>query len=315
MQPISNYITKPSVLGVSLLQNYGSWLPDRIYLKLLFRFKMGYRLNLKDPKTFSEKLQWLKLYDRRPEYTQMVDKYAVKEYVAKTIGEEYVIPTIGVWNRPEDIEWDSLPDRFVLKATQGGGSTSVVICKDKSSFDKKEAIKKLNIGLGCDIYKLFREWPYKDVPPRIIAEKYLEPAPDLKDLPDYKFFCFDGEVKGLFVATDRQKEGEDVKFDFFDADFNHLPLKQGHENASSIPQKPRCFDTMKAIASKLSEGFPQVRVDLYELGSDVFFGELTFFHFSGLVPFNPDEWDKTFGDMIKLPGEKRGGGDYQEVAK
>ena len=280
-------------------------LPDELYLKVKFRQLMGKKLNLKNPQTFSEKLQWLKLYDRRPEYTTMVDKYAVKGYVAKIIGDEYIIPTLGVWDRPEDIDWDSLPNQFVLKCTHDSGG--LVICRDKSKLDKKAATTKLRKTLKQNYYRKWREWPYKDVPRRIIAEQYIEPAPDLKDLPDYKFFCFDGEVKALFVATDRQKEGEEVKFDFFDADFNRLPFKQGHEHAAVTPRKPKNFEVMKKAAAQLSKGLPHARVDLYEVGDKVLFGEITLFHFSGLVPFRPEEWDKVFGDMLTLPGERLGG--------
>ena len=281
---------------------------DETYLKVRFRLLMGKKLNLKDPQTFSEKLQWLKLYNRRPEYTMMVDKYAVKEYVADIIGKEYVIPTLGVWDRPEDIEWDKLPDRFVLKTTHGGGSNGVVICKDKSTFDKKAAVKKLKNNMKESDWRIQMEWPYKNVPHRIIAEQFIDPTPDIKDLADYKFFCFDGVVKGLFVATERQKEGSDVKFDFYDENFNHLPFKQGHENANPYPSKPNNFELMKQAAAELSKGYPHVRVDLYDLGDRVLFGELTLYHFGGMVPFRPEEWDKVFGDMLTLPGEKRGGG-------
>lgn len=287
-------------------RHLGFYLPDKFYLEILYGILMRKKLNLKNPKTFSEKLQWLKLYDRRPEYVKMVDKAAVKDYVAGIIGDEYIIPTLGVWDRPEDIDWDSLPDQFVLKCTHDSGG--LVICRDKAKLDKAAAMKKLRKSLKQNYYKVWREWPYKDVPRRIIAEKYIEPAPDLKDLPDYKFFCFDGEVKALFVATDRQKPGEDVKFDFFDADFNHLPFKQGHEHAAVTPPKPENFELMKKAATQLSKGMPHARVDLYEVGDKILFGEVTLFHFSGLVPFRPDEWDKVFGDMLTLAGARVGGG-------
>jgi hypothetical protein len=260
---------------------------------------MGKRLNLKTPQTYSEKLQWLKLYNRRPEYTNMVDKYAVKEYVASKIGKEYIIPTLGVWNNPKEIDWDSLPKQFVLKTTHDSGG--IVICRDKEKMDKKAAICKLEHAITHDNYSFTREWPYKDVPRKIIAEQYIESNSETHDLPDFKFFCFNGEVKWLFIATDRNKTGEEVKFDFYDADFKHLSLKQGHENAVISPTKPESFELMKSIASKLSEGIPHVRVDLYEVGGHVYFGELTFFHFSGMVPFRPEVWDREFGKMIKLP--------------
>lgn len=300
MLPIKNYFQKPQLIGSGLLRNYGAWIPDALYLRLLYRCEMGKRLNLKQPKTFNEKLQWLKLYNRKPEYTKMVDKAAVKEYVASTIGPEYVIPTLGLWEKPEDIEWECLPDKFVLKTTHGGGSTGVVICRDKGTFDRNEAINRLNYSLKSDGYIRRREWPYKNVHRRIIAEQYIEPVPPKIDLPDYKFFCFNGKVQSLFVATERQMAGEDVKFDFFDKDYNHLPFKQGHENAKITPSKPKNFELMKQIAERLSDGIPQVRVDLYDLGDRVLFGEMTFFHFSGMVPFEPQEWDCKFGEWVDL---------------
>ena len=263
---------------------------------------MRHKLDLHNPKTFSEKLQWLKLYDRRPEYTTMVDKYAVKEYVSTIIGSEYVIPTLGVWDKPEDIDWDSLPEKFVLKTTHGGGSSGVIICRDKATFDREKTIAKLKKSMKQDLYGFSKEWPYKNVPRRIIVEQYIEA--ENNDLPDYKFFCFDGVVKGLFVATDRQTPGVDVKFDFFDANFNHLPFRQGHDHAERTPIKPANFELMKNLASKLSKGIPQVRVDFYDLGDCVLFGEMTFFHFSGSMPFEPEEWDFRFGEWIKLPPKR-----------
>ena len=306
MNKLFNYLFhQPNKLLSILWRKVGFWVSDEPYLKVQFRLLMGKRLNLKSPETYSEKLQWLKLYDRRPEYITMVDKAAVKDYVAGIIGSEYIIPTLGVWEKPEDIDWGSLPNQFVLKCTHDSGG--LVICRDKSKLDKTAAMKKLRKSLRRNYFKVWREWPYKEVPRRIIAEKYIEPAPNLKDLPDYKFFCFDGEVKALFVATDRQKPGEDVKFDFFDADFNHLPFKQGHEQAAFTPKKPKNFEVMKKAAAQLSKGLPHARVDLYEVGDKVLFGEVTLFHFSGLVPFRPENWDKIFGDMLTLPGERRGG--------
>lgn len=301
MLTIKEYISNPKITALVTLGHFGQWLPDSIYLKLLFRLKMGCKLNLKNPKTFNEKLQWLKLYDRQPQYTMMVDKYEVKDYVVKTIGEEYVIPTLGIWDSPEEIEWDRLPNRFVLKTTHGGGSEGVVICTDKHTFNVQNAVEKLKVSMKQDIYRYSKEWPYKNVRRRIIAEKYIDPVPGLNDLPDYKFFCFDGVVRALFVGTERQNIGTDVKFDFFDSEFNLLPFRQGHDHAEKTPDKPANFELMKTLASKLSKGIPQVRVDLYDLGDRVLFGELTFSHFSGTVKFEPEEWDYKFGEWITLP--------------
>lgn len=268
------------------------------YIFNVFRLRMGRELNLTNPTTFSDKLQWMKLYDHNPLYTKLVDKYEVKQYIAEKIGEQYVIPTLGVWDRVEDIDFDSLPNQFVLKCTHDSGG--LAICKDKKTFDVKKAKKKLNKSLKRNYYYMGFEWPYKNVKPRIIAEGYMEDS-KTKELRDYKFFCFKGEVKALFIATERQKEGEDVKFDFFDADFNHLPLKQGHENAQIIPEKPKCFEQMKKLAAVLSNGLVQVRVDFYEVDGHVFFGEMTFFHHGGWTPFEPQKWDTIWGEWIKLP--------------
>jgi hypothetical protein len=283
----------------SVIQNLGFLFPDKLYLTLLFRCKMGYWIDWKNPKTFSEKLQWLKLYNRKPEYTTMVDKYAVKEYVAKLIGEEYIIPTLGVWDSPEEINWDELPNQFVLKTTHGGGNTGVVICKDKANFDKKAAVKKLSRSLKSCIYQSYREWPYKNVKRRIIAEQYMEDAEGV--LNDYKFFCFEWKVEAMFVATERQNEYEDTKFDFFDKQYSHLPFCQGHQNANEIPQKPNRFEKMIQLSELLTLSIPQIRVDWYEIGNRIYFGELTFFHYGGIVPFEPQEWDYKFGEFISLP--------------
>lgn len=282
-------------------------MPDKMALDLCFYNRFGRRVNWETPTTFNEKLQWLKLYNRNPLYTTLVDKYAVKEWVANKIGEEYIIPTYGVWESFDQIDFDKLPNQFVLKTTHAGGSSGVVICRDKSSFDFADAKARLTTSLKSNTYLIGREWPYKNVPRRIIAEKYIDPDPTTDDLPDYKFFCFNGKVKALFVGTERQKEGEDVKFDFFDAEFNHLPFRQGHDHAKVMPQKPKNFELMKKAAEKLSAGMPHVRVDFYEIGKNVLFGELTLFHFSGSMPFEPEEWDKRFGDMLTLPGERWGG--------
>lgn len=274
---------------------------DKLYLKMQFRLRMGYPLNLVCPKTFNEKIQWLKLYNRDPLYSILVDKYAVKKWVAEKIGSEHVIPILGVWDNANEINFDELPNQFVLKTTNGGGG-DVIICRDKSIFDKAMAVSRLNKGLKRSLYRELREWQYKNIPPRIIAEKYMED--ESGELKDYKFFCFDGGVKALFIASDRLKENEDTKFDFFDRDFNHLPVTNGHPNALSIPQKPELYEEMVAMAEKLSKGFPHVRVDLYCIGKKIYFGEMTFSHHSGLCPFEPRKWDYKFGEWIKLPTEK-----------
>lgn len=271
---------------------------DEIFIRMKWKLRMDYPLDLDNPTTFNEKLQWLKLHDRKPIYTTMVDKYEVKKYVADIIGEEYIIPTFAVYDRVEDIDFEELPNQFVLKWTHDSGS--IVICKDKSKYNTDAAVKKLKKGKRSHYYWRSREWPYKNVKPRIIAEKYMEDS-KTSELRDYKFFCFDGEVKALFIATDRQKDGEETKFDFFDVDFNHLPFSNGHSNAEIPPAKPEKFEIMKGLAGKLSKGIPQIRVDFYEVNDRVYFGELTFSHWSGMKPFKPKEWDYTFGEWIRLP--------------
>lgn len=279
----------------------GLW-PDKLYLQLMFRLKMGKRLNLKYPKSFSEKLQWLKLYNRRPEYIIMVDKVKVKEYVSSVIGEQYIIPTLGVWSDPDLIDFEALPEQFVLKCNHNSG-TGMYICKDKRKMDVEKVKAELRKGLKENYFLTNREWPYKDVPRRILAEKYIEPTPNINDLPDYKLLCFDGEVKAMFIAKDRNKGDHYVKFDFFDADFNHLPFTNGHPNAEVLPQKPRMFEEMKRLASQLSKGIPHVRIDFYEVNDKIYFGEMTFFHWSGLMPYEPEEWDYKIGEWLKLPSK------------
>ncbi len=282
-------------------RGYYDRLPDELYLRLVYLGRTGKLLNLKNPQKYNEKLQWLKLYDRKPEYTRMVDKYEAKLYVAERIGQEYIIPTYGVWDSFDEIDFDSLPNQFVLKTTHDCGG--LVICTDKAKLDMDKARQTIENHMHRPYYLHGREWPYKNVKPRILAEQYME---DLKtrELRDYKFFCFDGEVKALFIATERQLAGEETKFDFFDAEYNHLPFINGHPNASKLPEKPVCFEQMKVLAGKLSEGIPHLRVDFYEVDGKIYFGELTFSHWSGMVPFEPEQWDYTFGSWIKLPDKK-----------
>lgn len=275
-------------------------LPDKLYLSVKFRTHMGYWMDWKNPKTFNEKLQWLKVYDRHPEYTKMVDKVAAKDYVAGIIGEEYIIPTLAVYNSVDEIDFDALPDQFVLKCTHDSGG--LVVCRDKSKHDLKAAREKLRKGLKRTYIIQNREYPYKNVPRRIIAEQYMED--NSGELNDYKFFCFDGEPKALFVASDRGRKDTETKFDFFDMEWNHLPFTNGHPNSDKEIPCPPNFDHMKEIAGKLSVGMPHVRVDLYNINGTIYFGELTFFHWGGTVPFNPKEWDYKFGSWIKLPNRK-----------
>lgn len=288
----------------SFVLRCGKCLSDEQFLKLRFRIRMGYPLDLKAPKTFSEKLQWLKLYDRKDLYTSLVDKATVKEYVKKAIGEEYVSQTYGIWDNPELIDFVSLPDSFVLKTTHGGGNEGVIVVKDKSKINEADVKRKLAKAMKQDLYIHSREWPYKNVQRRIMAEEFLEDK-ETGELRDYKFFCFDGVVKALFVATERQKR-EEPFFNFFDENYHELDLKQGHPRAEKAPAKPSCFEEMKDLASRLSKGFPHVRVDLYQANEKVYFGEMTFYHFGGLVPFEPSKWDQIFGSWLTLPQKTKG---------
>lgn len=272
-------------------------IPDKLYLELMFRRRMGKKLNLDNPRTFNEKLQWLKLYDRRPEYTKMVDKYAVKKYVADIIGEEYIIPTLGVWESFDEIDFSQLPNQFVLKCTHDSGG--LVICRDKSRFDRESARKKIDKSLKRNYYYSGREWPYKNVPPRIIAEKYMEDS-KTKELRDYKFFCFNGYVDCVMICLDRYTG--DTKFYFFDKYWN---LKRLNKRGKEAPEnftlpKPECIDEMFEIAAALSKNIPFMRVDLYQSNGKVYFGELTFFPDSGFDANLLSKTDKYFGDLINL---------------
>jgi hypothetical protein len=281
----------------ALLTRFGGWLSDETFIRWDYYLNHGRAINLENPQRYTEKLQWLKLFYRDPIWTQMVDKYAVKKIVSERIGEQYVAPVLGVWNRAEDIEWDNLPNQFVLKTNHDSGNNGVFICKDKSKIDKEKWIKRINRSLRKDTSKAGREWPYKDVPRRVFAEQYLEDATG--ELRDYKFFCFNGVVKYLFIATERQL-GE-PKFKYFDADFNALDITQRHPMADKPIDKPKMFEQMKKLAAKLSNGLPEVRVDLYEVDGRIYFGEYTFFHHGGIAPFHPDEWDFIWGKEIRLP--------------
>ncbi|WP_303837284.1 ATP-grasp fold amidoligase family protein [Ruminococcus flavefaciens] len=270
---------------------------DKEFSKRKYKIKMKKTLNLDSPRTYNEKLQWLKLYYRNPLYTKLVDKYEVKKIVKSIIGEEYIIPTLGVWEHFDEIDFSKLPKQFVLKCTHDSGG--LCICKDKKSFNYQDAKRLIEKCLKQRFYLLGREWPYKGVKPRIIAEPFLEDN-KTQELRDYKFFVFDGKVKALFIASDRQKS-IDTKFDFFDRDFNWIDVRQGHPNSQNKPEKPVNFDLMISLAEKLGKDMPHVRVDFYEVNGKVFFGEMTFFHHGGWTPFEPEKWDYIFGSWINLP--------------
>ncbi len=275
-------------------------LTDRQYLKCLFKIKMGKPLRLDPPVTFNEKLQWLKLYNRRDEYTAMVDKVEAKRVAASIIGEEYIIPTLGVWDSFDEIDFGSLPDRFVLKTTHGGGNSGVVICRDKSAFDFQAAKIKLEKSLKGDIYASFKEWPYKNVRRRILAEELLDDG--LGHLiNDYKFNCFNGRAENVMVCSDR--DSGHTKFYFFDTEWNLLRVNKmgvAAPEGFTMP-KPENIDLMFDIADKLSAGVPYMRVDLYNINGKPYFGEMTFYPASGFGANYTREADLDFGNRIKLP--------------
>ena len=276
-----------------VLKRISHIIPDPLYLHIKYYMRTGKRLNLKNPVTYTEKLQWLKLHDHREDYVALVDKYEVKKIVAEKLGEEHVIPLLGVWDNAEDIPIEELPDQFVLKCTHDSGGLQ--ICKDKSGFDFQQAKTKIAAVLKTNYYWPNREWPYKNVKPRVIAEKYMEDA-DTGETRDYKFFTFNGEPKVMYIATGRSS-GETYG-DFFDMEFNHLVLDIDHRNAPVCPRKPECFEEMKKAAAILAQGIPQVRVDFYEINGQYYFGEMTFFHCGGFVNFQPESWNRQFGDWV-----------------
>ena len=272
------------------------WLPDDIYLKLVYWAEIGKTLNLENPQTFNEKIQWLKIHDRKAEYTRLVDKYEVKKYIADSIGEEYVIPTLGVWDCFDDIDFRKLPDRFVLKCTHDSGG--IVIVKDKKNFDLEAARKKLEKALMSNYYYLRREWPYKNVKPRILAETYMEEEGS-SELSDYKFMCFNGKVKCSFTCTERYSDSG-LKVTFYDKEWNIMPFERHYPKCETPLIKPCNYDKMIELAEKLSKDLIFARIDFYEINGKVYFGEITFYPGSGMEEFEPEEWDEKLGSWIDL---------------
>lgn len=303
MKKIIKLVKNPKKTLQNLFVNYflrftaKIW-PDELYLKVKYFALMGKHLNLRNPKSFNEKINWLKLHDRKSLYTTLVDKYTVKKWVADKIGEQYIIPTLGIWDKFEDIDFDKLPNQFVLKCTHDSGG--LAICKDKQTFDIENARKKINKSLKRNFYYIFREWPYKNVHPRIIAEKYMSDTDEYKDLTDYKFMCFNGKVKIVFTCTERYSKSG-LKVTFFDRKWKLLPFERHYPKSKRKIDKPYNFDKMITIAEILSKEIPFVRVDLYEINNKIYFGELTFFPGAGFEEFTPSEWDEKIGEMLILP--------------
>lgn len=286
--------------NMSISHGLANYIPDKLFLRINYRIKKGKKLNLKNPVSFNEKIQWLKLYDRKPQYTSMVDKYEVKKYVSNIIGEQYIIPTIGVYNRFNDIDFEALPDSFVMKCTHDSGG--LVIVKDKKRFNVEEARKKIEGCLRYNYYFAGREWAYKNVKPRIIIEKYMEDKSGENGedgLFDYKIFSFDGEPKVIQVDFNRFL---DHKRNLYDTDWNYInAVIEYPTNPDYVIKKPVVLDEMLLLASKLSEGIPFVRVDFYCIHNRIYFGELTLYHGSGIEMFKPESFGDKMGSYIKVP--------------
>lgn len=283
------------------MKRYIDWVPDSVYLRILYKARTGKRLNLKNPKTFNEKLQWLKINDRKSRYSILVDKYEVRKYISEKIGEEYLIPLIGVYDSFDDINFDKLPKKFVIKCTHDSGG--LVICRDKNKLDHQIAREKINKSLKRNYYYSGREWPYKNVKPRIIIEQFMEEAN--KDIAkygliDYKFHCFNGEPKFLYVSQGLE-DHKTAQMSFYDLNFEKLPFRRAdYDQLNREVNIPLNFEKMKEICSKLSKDIDFLRVDLYEINGKIYFSELTFTPCSGMMPFEPMEYDDIVGEMLKL---------------
>ena len=273
-------------------------LDDKTFLERKFRAQMGKELNLLNPITFNEKLQWLKLYDRRPEYTMLVDKYLVREYIAEKIGKQYLVPLIGIWDSPDEIDFNALPNQFVIKCNHNSG-LGMYICSDKSQLNIKKVKKGLARGLKQDYYMTGREWPYKDIPRKILAEQFLKS--DAGGLTDYKIHCFNGVPKFILVCRDRFMESG-LTEDFYTTEWEHMAVKRPNIPNATVPtSKPEKLDEMLSLAKKLSKDIPFIRIDFYLVEGKIYFSELTFFPASGFEGYDLPEWDKTFGDWLSLP--------------
>lgn len=283
------------------VENYETFiLSDKQFLKKLYKAKLGENLNLRNPQTFTEKMNWLKLYDRRPEYTLMADKYAVREYIAGKIGEEYLVPLLGVWDNADDIDFSLLPEKFVLKCNH---NSDVTICTNKSTINEKEVKEKLNEQLKDNYYLHKREWPYKNIPRKIICEKYMENT-NGEELFDYKLFCFNGKVKIIEINSGRFTG--DLREDHYDVNWKHIDVTiGGYPSAGDIFPKPFFLDEMFDLAENLAENIPLVRVDFNYWNGKLYFGELTFFHSAGITTIEPSEFNNIWGSWIELPKKSR----------
>ncbi len=300
---IIDYIRHPDKIVIALgSRGMLPFLTDENYLKIFFKSRLGYKLNLKEPRTFNEKLQWLKLHDKNPKYIRLADKAEVKQIVADMIGEQYVIPTYGVWDKFDDIDFSVLPDKFVLKCTHDSGS--VVVVSDKRNFDRLAAKRKISSRLRKNYFYLGREWPYKHIRPRIIAEKYLEDssqksALETDSLTDYKIMCFHGTARMSFVCTERFSP-DGLKVTFYDREWNVLPFERHYKKSMNPMPKPESYEQMIRMAEKLSSGIPFARIDFYESAGRPYFGEITLYPGTGVEEFTPRKWDFRLGQWIDL---------------
>lgn len=292
MKKVIKYLKNPKLIIIYLMnKNFFFFLSDKLFLKWKFKILMGYKLDLNNPQTFNEKLQWLKLYDRKPTYTKMVDKYEAKEYVKNIIGEEHIIKTLGIYNSFEEIDFEKLPNQFVIKPTHTSGD--VYICTDKSNINYKELENKIKKWLKRKYFYIHREWPYKNVKPRIIIEEYLS---DLKEgsLLDYKIFMFNEKLAYFLICSDRNTN---LKFTFFDKNGKFINMTQDGEPNDKKLSLPDNY----TMAKRISKGTIESRIDFYDINGKIYFGEITFFDSAGFGKFEPNEWDKKIGDMLKLP--------------
>ena len=287
------------IIKICTILKIKNYIPDKIYLFLMYYILVKKRLNINNPNTFNEKLQWLKLNDRKNIYTKMVDKCEAKKYVTDLIGDEYIIPTIGVYNNFNEINFNNLPNQFVIKCTHDSGST--IVCKDKTKFDIKNAKKKISKALKYNYYYSVREWPYKNIKPRIIIESFMDDGVN-SQLVDYKLQCFWGKVDNILVCVDRDKE-TGVKYHYFDTNWKYLkycPYPGINEKNINI-SKPKQLDKMIKIAERLSAGIPEVRIDLYIIHGKIYFGEYTFFTNGGFDTTITSDADIILGEKLKLP--------------
>lgn len=297
MCQLKKYITN-SDYRFEINSNLGKYakMSDAIFLKKKYKIITGKELNLVEPKTFNEKLQWLKLNDRKEIYTMMADKYKMRQYVSEKLNGEYTIPLLGVWDSPDEIDFESLPDQFVLKCNHNSG-LGMCICKNKKELDYNKVKKELTKGIKQDYYLAHREWPYKDIPRKIICEKYMVDDSEEGMLADYKFFCFNGKPKLMYISHDASSF---PTTDFFDMEFNHIDMKMKDPNSNKKIEKPMCFEQMKQFSEKLAEGTKFLRVDYYYINNKIYVGELTFFHNAGFGKIYPEKWEDTLGKWIEL---------------